>query len=247
MKKKIRIFSKFLLFNCITFFLKAEISPHTITFFIRPLPQTISESEKANKEKIEQKFSSPKKIAKAIVKKEFNSINFYSGVYVSYAGYIATSDLNGEVSFPRKNMSNTIHILVTEEIKAVAINPLKNKTILGFVLKPKATYSYYKLERKQDTKSHKYSWQVSQEILEEGKKIPYDAIIIFADSKDIVILNGEFATIDSENLVLPDIYATPDISSTLNAFRFLNIRHFFAPLKVAYNFKKDSYQKRIIN
>jgi hypothetical protein len=228
--------------QCIIFSLQAEITPHIITFFIRPLPATQKEP---TIERAEKTLSSPGNIVKTLIKKEINALQLYSGIYAAYAGHSAVSDANGQITFPRKTPGNTLHFIVTEDIKAVPVNPLNNKTILGFVPNVKAPLQHFIYERRQDPETELYSWNVSEAPLDTKKRIPADAIVLFANPKHIIAPIGSSHTLDSEHLMLPDIFVTPNFNSALNALRFFKIRHYFAPVKAEYKFIPDGYQQRI--
>jgi hypothetical protein len=239
MKKKIIVYA-LLVTSCL---LKAEISPYIITFFIRPLPG--QEAPPSKTKKLEQKIANPEKIIKTLIKKELATSYLSSGIYASYAGYITRSDINGQIMFPRKAAQPKLHLLITQEIKAVAESPMKRKIILGFVLDPKAARQYYLYQRTQDTQKETASWSITEESIAEGKKIPYDTIIVFANPKHIRVPLGTHGTPPGENLILPTMYSAEQLTHTANALRFLKIRHFFTPVKIVYNFKPEEYQERV--
>ena len=78
------------------------------------------------------------------------------------------------------------------------------------------------------------------------KRIAPDTLIIFAQPKNIIVPLGKTATSLTENLVLPDFYATKQNKSAANAFRFLKLRHYFAPVKFDYKYQ-SMYQQKIAN
>lgn len=239
--KKLHLLSSFF-FQCTIFSMVAEISPHIITFFIRPLPPAYKEPDPA---KLERSISSPEKIVKTLIKKEINTLHLYSGIYASYSGHFAVSDMNGQITFPRKTAGPRLHLIVTEDVKAVPVDPLNNKTLLGFLPDPKAALQYYHYERKQDPETELYSWIVTEEPFIKNKRIPVDAIVIFAHPRHVIVPMGTTHTTDSENLVLPDIFTTHNLTSALNALRFFKVRHYFSPVKIEYKFQPDGYQQRI--
>lgn len=232
----------FFLFQCTTISVIAEISPYVITFFIRPLPLTY---RPINPDKAERTISSAQKIIKTLIKKEINELHLYSGIYVNYAGMFAVSDMNGQVTFSRKAAEPKLHLLVTEDLKAAPLNPHNNKTLLGFLPDPKAPLQYYAYERKLDPETELYSWVVTEEPFPKNKRVPLDTIVIIANPKHIVVPMGTTHAIESENLILPDIFTTHNLNSALNALRFLKLRQYFAPVKMEYKFIPDGYQQRL--
>lgn len=240
MTKSIVLFFLTLIY-CTINSINAEIAPYIITLFIRPLPSGYKQ-DKSNGVK---KFTSPHDILDNVIHKQLNLNNLHSGIYASYAGFVDRSDQNGELRFPKKVTSDKLHLLITEDIKAVLVDPIRRKTISGFVIDPNVESRYYLLSREKDPETDLTSWNIKEEKLMPGKKLPYDTITIFSNPNDIIVPLGNIVTTDSQNLVLPDIYVDKDLNSTLNALRFLKIRHFFAPIKTVYNFKPDIYQERI--
>ena len=211
-----------------------QISPHIITFFIRPLPASLrlSSEQKAD-------LSSPLK------EKKMHPRFLHTGIYVSYAGTFGKSDTDGQVIFERKTPEVKLNVLITEDVNAVPVDPLNNKTIYGFALDPNAQSQHYLYERLQDPETELYSWHVTQIPLPKSKRIPYDTIIIFANPKHIVVPLGSTITLLSENFVLPDFYATESHFSAENALRFLKIRHYFSPVRFDYKFIPDGFQQRL--
>lgn len=242
MKKKIVVSSIFLFFHQFSY--SSQPAPYIITFFFRPLPK--AQEQKLDKEKIEKAVSKPGKVVKQIINKEFR-LYPQSGIYVTYAGYLTHSDLQGQVSFSRKTGDQKLYILVSENIKEVPVNPLNKKTLSGFIISKNAQYRYYLLERKEEPETGIYSWQVSETELPQTDRIPINTIIIIANPKHIIIPIGTFSTIMSENLMLPDIYVSPNIQSAFNIVRFLRIRYYFGPVKYKFNFKPQEYQQRVAN
>ncbi len=223
-----------------------QTTPHIITFFIRPLPAAYKSEEEATK-KIAEQLATPGKMLKSMIKKQLSPILFYSGIYVAYAGAFTHSNANGQVLFERSTPEPELHILITEDMKAIPVNPLNDKTLYGFAIDPKAESAQYLFKRIQDPETELYFWNVTPEPIHEKKRITSDTLIMFAQPKNIIVPIGSTATPLSENFVLPDFYATQKNKSAANAFRFLKIRHYFAPVTFEYKFLPDGYQQKIAN
>ena len=196
----------------------AQTAPHVISFFIRPLPATFKPSEK--KQKIAHEVKTPGKILKSVVKKTLRPILFYSGIYAAYAGNFTHSTTDGQVLFERSTPEAVLHVLITEDMKVIPVNPINDKTVYGFAIDPKAESAQYIFERVQDPETELDYWKVSPEPIRKKKSIAPDTIIIFAQPKTIIVPVGKTATNLSENLILPDFYATKQNKSAANAFRF---------------------------
>lgn len=224
-----------------------QASPHIITFFIRPLPNRLQNASEEINQKIAEQVNTPGRMLKSVVKKKLSPVLLYSGIYAAYAGTLTHSNANGQVLFERFTPEAKIRVLITEDMKAVPVNPLNNKTLYGFTVDPKAESAQYLFERVQDPETELYSWNVSVEPVNKKKRIAYDTIIIFAEPKNIIAPVGPTATTLNENFVLPDFYATPNNKTAANAFRFLKVRHYFAPVKFEFKFQPDGYQQKIVS
>jgi hypothetical protein len=225
--------------------LSGQTSPHVITFFIRPLPvSTTPALEKALER--QKKALTSQKILKPPFDKVFNLPLLHAGVYVAYAGTFAHSNADGQILFDRKTADPKLHVLITEDIKPVPIDPLNEKTLYGFVVAPKAQAQQYLIERLKDPETDLYEWHVTPEPLSKDKRIPIDTIIIFANPKHVIVPIGPTATTLNESFILPDFYATEGHNSAANAFQFLKIRHYFAPVSFEYKFLPDEYQKKML-
>lgn len=229
-----------------SFTLDAQISPHVITFFVRPLPDIVTEGQEKALER-QTKLKEPKEstLTGSLIKNEGSPDVLNRGVYVSYAGNLSRSDRDGQVMFERKTAGSKVHVIITQDIVAVPVDPLKEKTIYGFVLSPKALAQHYLFEKLQDPTSMLYFWRVTSLPAPKNKRLPYDTVIIFAHPKHVVVPLEDTITLSGENLVLPDFFTTKHLASATNALRFLKIRQYFAPVKFEYSFAPESYQKMI--
>ncbi len=226
--------------------IQAQVSPYVITFFIRPLPEIVTQGQEKAIERL-NKLSEPQKSPsqKSIIKNEVVDDYINRGVYASYAGFVNRSDRDGQIIFERKTAGTKLHVIITQDIVPVPIDPLKEKTIYGFELAPKSLAQHYVFEKLQDPSSELYFWRITQVPASRNKRLPYDTIIIFAHPKHMVIPLEDTVTLSGENLVLPDMFTTKNIAASTNALRFFKIRQYFAPVKFEYTFAPDAYQKMI--
>lgn len=224
-------------------YLICQLPPHIITFFIKSIDDT---KKPINKEKVIKSMADTEKVVSSILKPK-TKLKLNNGIYATYAGFSALSDLHGQISFSRKTTEDKINILITDSIRPIYINPLKVNTISGFIANPKHNAQMYSLMRKQDPETTLTSWYINQEKAPKDGKINYDTIVLIANPKNVILPTGIVSTIAGENLLLPDIYVTKEIGLALNALSFLKIRQYFAPVKIVYNYKTDLYQQRVGN
>ncbi len=223
---------------------KSQVSPHIITFFVRPLPASPSAALSKAKEEQSRRIGADE-ILQPMLNQVLNLPFLHAGLYASYAGTITHSNGDGQILFERKSPEPKLFVLITDTIKPIPIDPLKPKTLLGFTLDPKMAAEQYSFKREQDPETELYEWHVTSVAIDRNSPIPYDTIIIYADPRNIIVPIGSTLTTNNENFVLPDFYVTEGYNSALNALRFLKIRHYFAPVTFNYTFLPDQFQKRI--
>jgi len=225
-------------------FVECQVSPHIITFFVRPLPHAPTDATKRAVEERKRQMTHDE-ILQPILKNVFNAPFLQKGIYASYAGTITHSNADGQILFERKSSEPQLMMIITDSIKPVPINPLKPKTLLGFTLDSHSPSQQYLFKRQQDPETELYEWHVTSVPVDRTERIPYDTIIIYAEPQHIIVPLGSTLTTANENLVLPDLYVTEGYSSPINAIRMLKIRHYFEPVQFEYTFLPDEYQKKI--
>lgn len=198
---------------CILTFVAVNANP-IITFFFQELNDV---------EKISQKLKKSNKLAKHTVNGIIQHIPV-AGLLVSYAGYITFSNYNGEVILPRKHQSSHVSILITPEIVPVS---LFENTILNWKLIPGIPAKMYSCEKKYNDKDDSYYWETQEVSLPENNIISLSTIIIIAKPTNIMMNVGITPTIETANLVLPDIYVKKGINIIENSSYMLTIRHLF--------------------
>ncbi len=222
----------------------AQVSPHVITFFVRPLPTAPSPAIAQFLEE-QKKVMGPETQMPPIMSNIVALPFMHAGVYTSYSGTITHSDRNGQIVFLRKSPDAKLNVLVTDSIKPIPVNPLHPKTLFGFEIAQDAAAQMYLFERLQDPETEHYAWHVKPIPVDRDKRIPYDTIILYANPHHVVVPLGPSATTVSENFVLPDFYVTERYNSAYNGLRFLKVRHYFAPVAFNYTYLPSEFQKNI--
>src|SRR5437764_666449 len=175
-----------------------EANP-TITFFFKPLSDI---------ERITKKLKKPGNLAKHTVNGIIQPAPV-AGILVTYSGYVALSDYNGEIILPRKHQNSAVTIVVTPEMVPVR---LFANTFLHWNLISGIPAKMYECEEKYNEKTEQYHWDIQEVPLLAGNQIPVSAIVITAKPKDIVMNIGTTPAIKSANLLLPDVYVKKGIN-----------------------------------
>ncbi len=208
-----------------------------LTFFIRPyFGQDLKSGEKVSK-----KLKIPGKTTHSITKNMFKEL-YNTGIFVSYMGNFSISDINGQIKFLRKTKSNTVNIVVSQNIKPVFMT---SNTIHHFALSKPEDARWYKFDKVFDKRTKKYFWNVSEKNI-TGPNLPADILLISSKPSYIYIPTGHFESNDDPNLELPDIYAKQGISTALNAVKFFKVKRYFSPIKSEYKFDAQGYQEIVI-
>ncbi|KKQ11792.1 MAG: hypothetical protein WCS92_00680 [Candidatus Babeliales bacterium] len=173
------------------------------------------------------------------VKKQINGARTWlvpklSGFVAIYAGFIDISDRDGLISFPLRHVTPKLNIAITEQINLLKV---KENTIAHreFLPRDKAQTKLYNFERKEDvdpqdpTKKTQY-WSVQEIPLPADNKINPLTLVIFAKPSNIYVPVGDFMSVESSHLVLPEIYVIGNKNQSDILFQTLDITRYFEPI-----------------
>jgi hypothetical protein len=149
-------------------------------------------------------FELYREIAKQLLEKHHNGIG---GVCFYYRGFYKYSDKYGRVVFPRFDLHDTYHIIVTSTIEPVIFNgAIPDHFIVGFDA-PYACYEAVKTMFQDGYQNEKNAWRIqsSNKPLVE-RQIPYDAIIIFGDPAQFFFSDIPAVAQESFNIILPPLF-----------------------------------------
>ncbi|MBA3751610.1 hypothetical protein H0X06_02295 [Candidatus Dependentiae bacterium] len=214
-------------------FVHSSSTPYLISFFIKPLLIPTMQSGTQSSALAE----------KQLALRMLSSSDLHAGIFVSYAGISTNSDREGQILLPRKTAQPELHVFITEKIVLLPLSPQKKKTIVGFKSKPETLIQHFTFVRQKDPETEAYVWQGTQSEWPSNKKMPYDAIIIFADPESIISPVGASVTQLSENFILPDFYITDTKKTPIDALRFLTLKSYVKPLTFEYSFHPQDIQK----
>lgn len=191
-----------------------------ITLFLKPYT-TIANTE--NSQKIADKLKKPGKIAKMHLK-SVNRTPWIKGILATYAGYVAISNNDGQISFPKKHILPIVYLVITNNIAPILIT---GNTIHHWEIINQKMAKMYKIERLHNNSEELFYWQVTEVPLPENNRIPLESITILAKPDRIYVPEGTSLTDDNTNLVLPSIFIKKGINSNSHALYMLNVRQFF--------------------
>ena len=201
-------------------------APNVITLFMKPyemLPEF--KQEETTKAEI---FHNPHWLTEKFLRGPFDYATDPRGVYVTYAGFVDTIDINRQVRFPRLTQENEITLIVTRKLVPVVI---RGNTVEYFLRDKNYDIAYYNLKRMNDPEKKIEYWNVEKADVPANKKISPSALIIFAEPDHIVVPLGKTVATPGPNLVLPAIYANKGLEKDYNAFSFVKINRYFDPIQ----------------
>ncbi len=229
--------STFLLILAVFFNNHSLFAEQLITIFLKPYPEL---SLKEGSEKLGPKLAKPGKLsstrAKHILKPSI------AGIFATYGGFLTISDLNGEVSFPRKHTKPFLYLLITEKLSPIIMS---GNTIHHWDLEEDAAAAMYLMEQKWDEQAGIHYWDVSQVPVPENDHVPLESLTIFADPKYIYVPLGISTLKESPHLILPDIYIKKGINLTASALFILNLSQYFGSIIPMYKKQPDRYLRQL--
>ncbi|HBR70881.1 TPA: hypothetical protein DIC20_02315 [Candidatus Dependentiae bacterium] len=197
-----------------------EASHYTINMFIKEYPD---EEQQKNIARISPQFL-PKQLMRSTFYQPVNG-----GIYGLYNGYLSHSNEFGLLSFPRKAQREQFMLVITHQLKPTFL--LDNTINQWQIVDPEQT-AMFQVKKYKDPETKIRYWKVLKVNLPKNNYIPIHSIVIIAKPKNIYVPLGVTPTTKFPNLVLPSIYAKRGLDRITNALFILNIKQFFAPVKI---------------
>jgi hypothetical protein len=227
-----RIFKK----NLYLFALLSNLTLYSIDSIVTIFVQKYPYLSKSEISKIEQKPTDldSAKYSKALKQPDFlykGVIKSYKGkhqlpaIMCMYAGNIALSTPDGQLSFPRLQQVPDMYILVTDKIiPAYMIAPA---TVHNWMIDPKSPTEMYLMKLETDKKTGLSYWQTSKVDLPKDNNIPLNTLIFIADPSTMYIPLGATICDRSPNIVLPTIYIKRNFCFIKNSLFTLATNQYF--------------------
>lgn len=172
-----------------------------------------------------------------------SEIPFLEGIYVSYQGMVATSDCNGQVVFANRQAQPKLTVVVTDSLTPIIIF---SNTVQHMNVREEHEAIFYEVTRTRDPKLKRIVWNTTLIPSPTNRRIPDDALIIFAKPSQVVIMEGKTITTEDVNLLLPTVYIRTGITSTDNALQFMKVAKFYAPVEKINSYASDRYATMLI-
>jgi hypothetical protein len=198
-----------------------SVDQHTLTLFLHSSPTTASQPT-MTAEQVTEFFSDTKKRTRKLFKL-FSAHQGTAGVFASYGGFLACSDHEGRIVFPRLHSGDELQVIITPQAKPIV--PLGN-TVQFWFIPEKIPVECYSL--KATPAGTTTQWTVNKINTPILNKISAMTLIIFADPLEAWLIPGNFTTPASADLILPPLLTSPSLHKELPALLVLKFAHFFA-------------------
>jgi hypothetical protein len=198
-----------------------------ITFFIKEKKVKEIKSENHNERIVSKSLQQPSFVHGIEKDRSWLDQPGVDGLYASYLGYLTVSDKNGQITFPRQQQNDIIHLLITPEVQPeFMISPT---LIHNWITKKKSPADFYEINRKKNKKLQTYYFDIKK--IKIPEKIPMNTIIIYSDPDTINLDTGIFLNTYSTNFILPDLQAKK-INSIKNSLYTLSIKQYFEQINI---------------
>ena len=224
------------------FQLKIEAVDAVITFFIKEKTQKKTKRKSSNTKLISESLVQPSFIHAVGKDRSWLDQPGVDGIQASYLGYIATSDKNGQITFPRQQQNDTIHILVIPEIEAEFI--ISGTLISHWITKHNYPAAFYEISRKKNKTLKTYYFDVKK--IPVPQDIPLNTVIIFAHPDHIHVPVGISLNTYSTNFILPELQAQK-IDTIKNSLYTLSIKQYFEQIKIEHKNDMPSIATMVVN
>lgn len=210
-----------------------------IILYLKPAPNYIINQAltEAKKEVIPK--NTHQTVPSKTVKKQINGSMKWitpklSGFVAIYAGFMDISNRDGLISFPLRHVTPKINVAITEQINLIKVkeNTISHREFLPI---DKAKTKLYSFEKKEDvdpkdpTQKTQY-WSVKEIPLPTDNKINPLTLVILTKPSNIYVPIGDFMAVESNHLVLPEIFAIGNQKQSDILFQTLDISRYFEPI-----------------
>jgi hypothetical protein len=227
-----QIFKKFFYIGLLLLNLEINCIDSIITIFVKKYPYLKKSEIKAlqkNMNEIElssfsQKLVQPNYLHQSMLHNYIRQ-NFLPGIVCFYAGRSAVSTPDGQITFPKKQQTFNMHILITEKvIPAYIVAP---GTIANWRIDRTQPSEMYLMELKHDPQTKLSYYLTSKVDLPKDDNIPLNCLIFIADPKTMYVPLGATVVDNSANIILPTIYIKKGFCFLRNTLFNLAVNQYF--------------------
>jgi hypothetical protein len=213
-----------------TFVKNLDADGRIIIYLKTPPPKILNQAITEARKEIPS-ISDKQKMPSKTVKKQINGkyqawlTPKLSGFISIYSGFMDISDRHGLISFPLRHTAPKINVAITEQVNLIKV--------------------------KENTISHRefLPQSVKEMPLPADNKINPLTLVILTKPSNLFIPVGDFMAIESNHMVLPEIYAIGNNDQENILFQTLDIRRYFETIttedKKIDNKKSESLIKNI--
>ena len=232
----------FIMATGLIFQIKIETADSVITFFIKEKkPKTIL-SKNHTERFVSQGLQQPSFIHAIGKDRSWLNQPGVDGLHASYLGYLATSNKNGQITFPRRQQSDIMYLLITPEVQPeFMISPT---LIHHWIKKNNSPATFYEISRKKNKGLKIYYFDIKE--LKIPTDIPKNTITIYAHPNHIHVPHGISLNTYSTNFILPELQATK-IDTAKNSLYTLSIKQYFEQINIESKNNTSNITTMVVN
>jgi len=155
-----------------------------------------------------------------------------SGIWALHKGYARASSYFGQISFPRKQQSETVYLIITEKINPTFI--VGPSTVGYWELDPNSSIAIYEISMEYDEDANSYYFNTKKIDPPEDNQVSMQAIVIPGKPEHVYVPEGASITEFTANLTLPTIYIKKEFDRSYNASYVTNLRMYFEQVTEEY-------------
>lgn len=222
---------------------------NVITFFINHAPiEKTKEIDSYPSESISKKLMQPAYLFGIPNKESLIEPRGFNGINAMYLGYITTSTKNGQISFPRKQQTDEMYLLITPKILPVFM--IAPSLLYGWNIDQSQPIAMYQINRKKHKKLDTYYFDIKnindiindsatdhetimkyKNILDGTNAIPFNTVTLIANPENIHVPQGISLNHYSPNLILPTL-TTKNVDITEHSLYTLTIKQYFEQINI---------------
>ncbi|MBV8660905.1 MAG: hypothetical protein JO129_02060 [Candidatus Dependentiae bacterium] len=232
----------FILILELVFQAKIEATDAVITLFIKEETPKKKKHPRYDETVISESLMQPSFIRAIARDRSWLEQPGADGIPVSYLGYIAVTDKNGQVTFPRKQQTDIMHLLITPEVTpAFMIGPT---LIHNWVTKNNQPAAFYTIVRKKNKNLNTYYFDIKKSPIPQN--IPLNTVTIYAHPDHIHVPVGIVLNTYSTNFILPELEAKNG-DTIKNSLYTLSIKQYFEQINIESKYDVTSIATMVVN
>ncbi len=149
------------------------------------------------------------------------------GIFAYYRGLVVISDIQGLIMFPRLEQDRNLTVVIASDIEPMRFTSDRPSS---FSVSRSIPSEWYMCSAVEDVNSGMLTWKAEKITPPQDMKIPINALIIIANPKVLFFSSDPLTVPFSENFMLPDLFATEELTRGIYGLHALEALRYHQPL-----------------